>query len=187
MKRNKLFSVIIAACIVLGVITPLNSSIASAQTNAQAVFKDVSNNHWVAGSINWGYAQGIITGDDKGNFYPSNPVSEPEFLAMIVRAYSDDLKVRSKASNEKWYIPYFDLATEQFMKVNGSNFVYQRYHIANLVYSLLSESYQTDEKSIQFLLDKSLSSGKTSATISGYLPYDHLSKAEAIVFIQRMK
>lgn len=158
MKRNKLFSLIIAACIVLGgVSTTLTSHSVSAQSQASTVFKDVSSNHWAASSINWGYTEGIVTGDEKGYFHPSNSVSEPEFLAMLVRAYSDDLKVRSKASNEKWYIPYFDLATDQFMKINGSNFTYQRYHVANLVYSLLEGSYQTDEQSIQFLLDSSLS------------------------------
>lgn len=187
MRRNKLFKLWIAASVVISASIPYSAVSVQAQSSQTAMFKDVASNHWARGSIDWGVKQGIVTGDDKGNFNANKAVSEPEFLAMLVRAYPDELKVRQAVSGEKWYSPYFDLATDYYLQINGSNEIYQRYQVANVVYTLLKDSYKTDEQSIQFLLDTSLSAGKVSATVEGYLPYEQLTRAEAITFIQRVK
>ncbi|URN93467.1 MAG: CAP-associated domain-containing protein [Candidatus Pristimantibacillus lignocellulolyticus] len=188
MRGNKLLIIIAVIVFLSGVIPISTQHVNAAMTNkVDNIFKDLPNNHWAMDAINWGYNAGIVKGDANGNFNPNSNVTEPEFLAMIARAYSEDFTVRKAESGEKWYIPYFDLATDNFWHFSGQNSVYQRYQVANIVYSMLQGSYKNDAASIQFLLDTKLSTGKISATVEGYSPYENLNRAEAIVFIKRMK
>jgi len=187
-RGNKLL-IIIAVIVLFSGVIPISTEHANAATTntVNTIFKDVSSKHWASDAINWGYNAGIVKGDANGNFNPNSNVTEPEFLAMIVRAYSEDFTVRKVDTGEKWYIPYFDLATDNFWHFSGQNSLYQRYQVANIVYSMLQGSYKSDIASIQYLLDTKLSTGKVSATVEGYLPYENLNRAEAIVFIKRMK
>ncbi|MCR8656314.1 CAP-associated domain-containing protein [Paenibacillus endoradicis] len=189
MRGNKLLTIFVAVIVLFSGVIPINMQHVNAATKSKAdtIFKDLPSNHWAIDAIHWGYNEGIVKGDSNGNFNPNNNVTEPEFLAMIVRAYSNDFTVRKVESGEKWYIPYFDLATDNFWQFSGQNALYQRYQVANIVYSMLQGSYKSDAASIQFLLDTKLSTGKVSATVEGYLPYENLNRAEAIVFIKRMK
>lgn len=183
MKVNKRLLVMLACC--LFIICSSYNGAASAASSLP--FKDVSDKHWARTAIAWGYEQGIVKGDQNNNFSPEAKVTEAEFLAMVVRAYNNELSVRDTVKGEKWYRPYFDMATDKQWYIYGYNVTSQRYHVANLIYSMLKGSYRSDETSIQYLLDTGLSSGKNGSTVAGYLPYDHLTRAEAIVFVQRLK
>lgn len=183
MKVNKRLLVMLACCFVI----LCGSYGMKVDASGSLPFKDVSSKHWARSAIAWGYEQGIVQGNQNNNFLPEAKVTEAEFLAMVVRAYSDELSVRNAAKGEKWYRPFFDLATDKQWYIYGYNVTSQRYHVANLIYTMLKGAYRSDETSIQYLLDTGLSSGKNSATVAGYLPYDQLTRAEAIVFVQRMK
>lgn len=50
-----------------------------------APFVDVDADAWFAKSINWAYANGIITGRDETTFDPDASVTREEFFAMVVR------------------------------------------------------------------------------------------------------
>ncbi len=56
-----------------------------ATVSAAQGFKD-TNRHWGALAIEWAAGQGIVDGYEDGTFRPDNIVSEPEFLAMLLRA-----------------------------------------------------------------------------------------------------
>ncbi len=49
-------------------------------------FPDVSVNHWANGYINLATAQGLIEGDDRGNFRPNDSITYAEAMAIFVRA-----------------------------------------------------------------------------------------------------
>lgn len=49
-------------------------------------FPDVSVNHWANGYINLATAQGLIEGDDQGNFRPNDSITYAEAMAIFVRA-----------------------------------------------------------------------------------------------------
>lgn len=52
----------------------------------ESSFPDVSSGHWAVGYIETAKDAGIISGDDKGNFRPSDPVTNEEYLKMLVVA-----------------------------------------------------------------------------------------------------
>ncbi|HIW31334.1 MAG TPA: S-layer homology domain-containing protein [Candidatus Paenibacillus intestinavium] len=189
MRGNKLLNIFVAVIVFFCTVIPVSAQYVNAATTSKngVIFKDVTNSHWAMEAIHWGYKEGIVKGDANGNFNPNDNVTEPEFLAMVMRSYSNDFVVRKAEPGEKWYIPYFDLATDNFWHFSGQNSVYQRSQVANIVYSMLQGSYESDTVSIQFLLDTKLSTGKVSATVAGYAPYENLNRAEAIVFIKRLK
>ncbi|MBR5237048.1 MAG: S-layer homology domain-containing protein [Clostridia bacterium] len=48
-------------------------------------FPDVVENHWANGYINVATEQGVIIGDDQGNFRPDDSISYAEAMTMLVR------------------------------------------------------------------------------------------------------
>jgi hypothetical protein len=64
-------------------------------------FPDVVQNHWASGYINVAAGQGIIIGDDTGNFRPDDNISYAEALTVLVRAlgYKDSFLTGAWPSN----------------------------------------------------------------------------------------
>lgn len=52
-----------------------------------APFKDLSSVSWASAEIIQLYEDGIVKGDENGNFNPGNTVTREEFVSMIVRAF----------------------------------------------------------------------------------------------------
>lgn len=55
-------------------------------SNTPTRFPDVVSNHWANGAINIAEQQGLVIGDDLGNFRPDDPVSFQEAVTVMVRA-----------------------------------------------------------------------------------------------------
>ncbi len=58
----------------------------AANSTGATRFPDVVANHWANGAINVAEQQGMIIGDDMGNFRPDDPVSFQEAVTIVVRA-----------------------------------------------------------------------------------------------------
>lgn len=69
-------------------------------------FSDVPQGHWAVGHINAASAAGIVKGGTDGRFRPSDPVTYPEVVAMLLRAVG----LESKAG--EYPIGYVLLARE---------------------------------------------------------------------------
>ncbi|SFM09151.1 S-layer homology domain-containing protein [Paenibacillus sp. 1_12] len=65
--------------------------------------------HWGTDAIDWAVLNKVVDGYADGTFHPDNPVSEPEFLAMLLRAYPE-IKFLNAAAGLLWYTPYYDIA-----------------------------------------------------------------------------
>lgn len=102
--------------------TPADKS----DTDDKQVFPDVPKTHWAYEYIKKLASDGIISGDDSGNFFPDKNVSREEFVKMIVSAsgispvYTDsefeDIDIDS------WYAPYI-LSAVKAGYVNGESSV----------------------------------------------------------------
>ncbi|MDD6024824.1 MAG: S-layer homology domain-containing protein, partial [Oscillospiraceae bacterium] len=48
-------------------------------------FEDVAQTAYYAPALNWAYANGIISGIDETHFFPNNPVTREQFVAILIR------------------------------------------------------------------------------------------------------
>ncbi|MCZ8523198.1 MULTISPECIES: CAP-associated domain-containing protein [Paenibacillus] len=167
-------------------LTAVLSLAATACAAAPAAFSDTKN-HWSAKAIQWAVGSGIVDGYEDGTFRPNQTVSEPEFLAMLLRAYPGGVQA-STDQGSPWYSPYYDYAGERNWPLLGSpdRGQYNRGHVARLIAGTQQGTLGLQD-SIRYLLDQGLSQGKRSATVEGYAAADTLSRAEAVQFIRNMK
>jgi uncharacterized protein YkwD len=166
------------------VVSPLN--VLPTTYAAESKFKDTAN-HWGADSIDWAVQSHIVDGYADGTFLPDNAVSEPEFLAMLLRAYPD-IKIPAAASGAAWSKPYYDIADSQNWPVqhNANRNSYNRGYVA-LVVAATQKGTVNLTDAINYLLNQGLSQGKTAPTLDGYRAVDKLSRAEAVQFIRNLK
>lgn len=154
--------------------------------NPSGSFTDAAN-HWAADTIRWAVQQRVVDGYEDGSFKPDNKVAEPEFLAMLLRAYPE-IQAGSPSAGEPWYAPYYRVAGEKRWAVRQvtSADQFNRGNVAQLIATTQGRS-ETVEGAIRFLLAQGLASGKTADTVEGFGQYDQLTRAEAVQFIKNMK
>lgn len=173
----------------LALVTVLACNPASERAMA-ATFGDI-NRHWAEKTIEWAYGGGIVDGYGDGTFRPEQMVSEPEFLAMLIRAFPDAGKagpVGEAGAGAKWFDEFYAVAKALSWPVQGSESAagYNRGHVAQLVAGTQGQRLNVDA-AVQYLLDHKLSQGKTAATVAGYKAEDPLSRAEAVQFLRNAK
>ena len=159
---------------------------APSDTARAAVFPDVAG-HWAEETVDWAVSEGIVTGYPDGSFRPDAPVSEPEFLAMLIRAFPE-AGTPAPSPNGPWYAGYYDIAADHGWTVAGILVAewYNRGHVAQLIASTQGRQLSVTD-AVQYLLDRGLSRGKTAPTVEGYRPDDTLTRAEAAQFIRNLK
>jgi uncharacterized protein YkwD len=167
-------------------LTPIASSLPLAYSATPIPFSDTSR-HWGAASIEWAVQNGVVDGYPDGTFQPDREVSEPEFLAMLLRAYPE-VKLPAATAGAAWYKPYYDVAEAQNWPVLPANNrgQFNRGHVA-LIIAATQKGTMSLTEAIAYLLNQGLSNGKTSATIEGYAAADKLSRAESVQFILILK
>ena len=62
----------------------------------EAKFPDVAVSHWANGYINVATSQGLIIGDDNGNFRPDDSITYAEAMAIFVRAVGYEVMAEDK-------------------------------------------------------------------------------------------
>lgn len=180
MKKRWLSYVLPVALGVTSVLSVVPSSAAAGG------FKDTSR-HWGSAAVAWAANNGIVDGYEDGTFRPDQGVSEPEFLAMLLRAYPE-ADVSAAGPGASWYEPYYNYARKMQWPVLGSTnrSLYNRGYVAQLVAATQNGTTGLNH-SIRYLLDHGLSQGKTAATVEGYKAADKLTRAEAVQFILNLK
>lgn len=182
---KRMLSLLLAALLLL---TAGQSTFGAKSANS---FSDVSIQHWASSAISWGVEHNILDGFPDGTFAPEKPVTEAEFLKILIAAY-----VTLPVQGEHWYDRYYAFASEKKWYVKGLenqavvNQPILRKHAALILSSALGAPYSDDstesvKAAITDLYDRGLSSGKTEKTIEGFAPEDTLTRAEATQFIYR--
>ena len=70
----------------------------------ESKFPDVSVNHWANGYINLATAQGLIVGDDEGNFRPNDSITYSEAMAIFVRALGYEVMAEDKGAYPEGHV-----------------------------------------------------------------------------------
>jgi uncharacterized protein YkwD len=177
-KRNVLSTFVLSVILSTAFISGDASEVSAQTTN----FTDIEK-HWAQKQIKWGVDQKIAAGYEDGTFRPNHMISEPEFLAMVVRA-DGVIDVTPQQANEPWYSPYYIIANEMKWPVSDRKVdePYTRGDVARLIAAVQGKALSTQE-AIQYLLDEGLANGKTSNTVEGFKAQDTLTRAEAMTFI----
>jgi len=180
-RRSRLAAAFFAVLLIGLLGMPAPSDIARA-----AVFPDVEG-HWAEETVAWAVSEGIVTGYPDGSFRPNAPVSEPEFLAMLIRAFPE-AGDPERPVDAPWYAGYYDIAADRGWTVYGILVAewYNRGHVAQLIASTQGRQLSVTD-AVQYLLDRGLSRGKTSPTVEGYQPGETLTRAEAAQFVRNLK
>lgn len=148
-------------------------------------FSDIDG-HWGKETILWAVGQGVVDGFEDGTFLPDKPVSEAEFLTMMLRGFLKD-GISKAASNAPWYAPYFAFAKSKGWPVNDAdaNKPFARGQVAQLIAASQGQILGVNG-AIEFLLANGLAQGKTSNDVAGFGAKDTLTRAESVQFIRNM-
>ncbi|MCI3927026.1 S-layer homology domain-containing protein [Paenibacillus sp. TRM 82003] len=153
--------------------------------SAGSGFKDVGS-HWGASTIAWAVANDIVTGYADGTFKPERSVNEPEFLAMLLRAYPD-IQLPEATPGEPWYAPYYAYADNEAWPLSQSTAPerFSRGAVASIIAA--TQGVGGGERgAIAYLLDRGLANGKSGNTIEGFQAGDALKRVEALQFIKNL-
>jgi uncharacterized protein YkwD len=178
-------AVLCAAFVAVGPAATVDRPVYAAVSAESGAFPDTVG-HWAAETIAWAASRNIVNGFEDGTFRPDRPVTEAEFLAMLIRAYPDN-QLPGQAGNGPWYEPYYAFATGQNWPVSEerANAPYARGQAARLIAAAAGKSASVDD-AIRFLLDNGLAEGKTDATLEGFGKNDTVTRAEAAQFIRNV-
>jgi len=78
------------------------SNVANDSTTTK--FPDVEKDHWATGFINVGTTEGLIIGDDKGNFRPDDNITYSEAITILVRALGYEPQAQAKGGFPTGYL-----------------------------------------------------------------------------------
>lgn len=161
--------------------TLVGASIASAAAQS---FKDVDSSYWGYEAIQWGVKQKIATGYEDGTFKPNKSVTEEEFITLLVRAFGSETTTKEK--EQRWSDRYFRVAVDHNLPVSDDRTAnINRQDVAEIIVGTQGVNFSGDD-AIQYMLNKGLTKGKTSATVEGYKGQDTLTRAEAVAFIKNV-
>ncbi|MBE7053226.1 MAG: S-layer homology domain-containing protein [Ruminococcaceae bacterium] len=73
-------------------------------TNGPTRYPDVSKDHWANGYINVATTQGLVIGDDLGNFRPDSNITYAEMVTILIRALGYEPMAKSKGSYPQGYL-----------------------------------------------------------------------------------
>ncbi len=76
----------------------------AANASTSSRFPDVSKDHWAAGFINVGSSEGLIIGDDLGNFRPDDHITYAEATTILVRALGYEPQAQAKGGFPTGYL-----------------------------------------------------------------------------------
>lgn len=157
-------------------------------TDLPAGFVDVDKHHWARHSIRWALDKNIVSYGD-GTFRPDEMVTEPEFLAMLLRAYPDFAVPADAGSNAPWYAPYYKVAAQNNWPLlhEADRKRFTRGQMALLLAATQGFSFEKATDAVQYVLDQSLAGGKTARNVEGFAMDSGLTRAEAITLIHNMK
>jgi len=148
---------------------------------ANAGFKDVPATHWAYKAVMQAAADGWVNGYGDGTFRLTQPVTEAEFLKLLLEAAIPG-ELPAKQAGEAWSAPYYNYAKERKYPLAAAGDKFDRGSAAQLIAALKGTILGRTE-AVQYLLDNGLSKGVTSATVEGYQMGNALSRAEAVQFI----
>lgn len=167
-------------------------SLAPAQTEAASKFKDVKPGHWAYDSVDWAYSQGLTKGYLDGTFAPDKPITEAQFVTMLVRfdCTSPDafpaLKGEHKSSGNYRYLAGKHIPLEGVSRNFAKDWELKKGTAARIIAAF--NGYDLSEaQAVYYLYTEDLASGRTGKnTFKDFGANESLSRAEAVELLHRL-
>jgi hypothetical protein len=160
----------------------------------ETTFRDVPGEFWGADYVQLAHENKWVDGYTDGTFRPNQPVTESEFLAMLVRAFNpDDFTNKSGTS---WSSPYINFAKQYNWSLDDLNTdqsqmiptFLSRGKATILLANAAGKNYDNTYRSIEYIWQLGISNGKTDmSNDDGFRQEDALTRAEAVTMITRFK
>ncbi|MCZ8511685.1 S-layer homology domain-containing protein [Paenibacillus filicis] len=151
-------------------------------------FTDLHKQHWAYNTIIWAIDQKIISGYEDNTIRPDKSLTGAEFLAMIQRDFPNSASTEGNPyTPAKWYDEYYRFANNLNLPVtrNEAESDITRGKVAQIIAYGLGQRLDI-KGSVNYLLDKKLSNGKTAPTYEGFKANDVLTRAECLAFIKNL-
>ncbi len=162
-------------------------------------FPDVVENHWANGYINVATNQGIIIGDDEGNFRPDDTITYAEAVTVLVRLIGHTPVAEKKGGFPQGYVTVATQTGITKSAVASNNAAVTRGMVAQLTANALvtdkmeqtnfgsDESYQVvdetlleDELSTKIVYDQITAVGTSSLTGSSTLKHNEVKIGDGV-------
>lgn len=109
-----------------------------ADSSTATKFPDVSRDHWANGFINVGTTEGLIIGDDMGNFRPDDQITFAEAVTILVRALGYEPQAKTKGGFPTGYIVTgSSIGLTKGVSASDNKFI-SRGDVAELAYNALT-------------------------------------------------
>lgn len=162
----------------------------SSASKAPISLSDVKG-HWAEADIRWAVQSNLVLGYKDGTFKPDNPVTEAEFLAMLLRIYPNAMNVVHAAARPgvNWTEPFYEAGRRFNLPLLGLEEPAKRTLPANrgLAAKLIAGAYGFHYDafgSIAFLYEMGFSKGRSGKTLLGYEAGRGMTRAEAVTFLR---
>lgn len=157
----------------------------SADAGSRA-FTDMAG-HWAAPLVAKALEDGLASGYGDGTFRPDKPVSEAEYLALLLRAYDDAAPRRNPT--ESWKAAYYDRAFERGWPLTFHDEAagFRRGQAARLTAVAANGTAMDEDEAIEWMLRTGIAKGRSGSGAEGYAPDGFLTRAEALAMIYRLK
>jgi hypothetical protein len=146
-------------------------------------FKDLSDTHWAYDAIYKALNEGYVNGYDDGSFQPDKEITRAEFVKMLTTAFG--LKPRNQKEHEAWYVPYLELASEEFIltdeNLNNTNWSepISRLEMAQICVQSLGLAETADP------MQSAVKEGILQGTGNGMEPAATSTRAQSVTIIER--
>jgi len=150
-------------------------------------FSDLSG-HWSEATVQWAIDNRIVNGYQDGKFQPDKPVSEEEFLSLLLKAYG---QAEESPSGERWSDGLYAFAASRKYPVKGAAETAERSApitrtTAAEIIAAADGAALSGHDAIQYLLSKAYARGRTDAA-DGFAGTEPLSRAESLQLIRNLK
>ncbi|CCQ96470.1 Copper amine oxidase domain-containing protein (modular protein) [[Clostridium] ultunense Esp] len=162
----------------------------SIRAESESPFSDV-NNHWARDTISWAVENKMAEGYADGTFRPNQPVTEAEFVALLVRAYHPEIV---GDMNGYWAEGYYNTARMLNYPISGidrkevRDKPITRSKVAEILSSAEGVNFSGDD-AVQYILAYGISKGNDpkKKSIESYKGNSPLTRAESLQFIYNLK
>lgn len=161
-------------------------------SSAASLFKDVKTGHWAVPSIEWAVEEGLVSGYPDGTFAPEQPISEAQFVSLIVGFDCSSPHSFAAAPGEHKASGNYRYLQQRQIPLNGyyNDFVrdqpLKRGQAARIIAAY--RGYDLSEtEAVQFLYKNDLANGATGKNdYHDFSPKLDLTRAEAVVLLHRL-